>query len=85
MPDQNMMPVQPASHKHSHLYLSLAIVGIVAIAGGVLIAIKNFNTEQDVNSTQIPSECTTKGGSALACSAARMHKTAPSTNTTIKK
>lgn len=61
----------PAVHKHSHLYLALAIVGAIAIAGGVIIAIKNFNTEQDIASTQIPAECTSHSGSALACSRVR--------------
>jgi len=83
MPQQNpsvLGPVKPTGvHSHRAIYFILAIVAIVAVAAGLLITIKNFNTEQDTQSTVIPDACTSHG-SALACSKAR----ASTTQTTTK-
>ena len=75
---EKQLPPPSFWHQHRSIYFILAIVGLVAIASGVLIAIKNFSTEQEVNSVQIPAECTSHG-SALLCSRVRagMSKTTP--------
>lgn len=86
MPDQVTNQTAPTTlHQHRTVYWIIAIVVMLAVSGGTLIAIKNFNTEQDVNSIQIPAECTNHGGSALACSAVRSgKKLAPTTPASVQ-
>lgn len=74
--EQNLQPsIKPSPlHQQKAVYFVVAIIVILAVGGGVLISIKNFNTEQDVNSVQVPAECTSHGGNAMACSAARSGK-----------
>lgn len=76
---------QLSTHKHSLFYLILVIIGAAAVIAAVLITVKNYNTEQDANSTVIVPECSRQGSSALACSQARVKQTSTKKSTTTTK
>lgn len=68
---QVAQPAQAEQHpKHRASYFILAIVIVAAVAAAILIAVKNFNTEQDINVTTSPDICANQT-SALGCSRVR--------------